>query len=455
MSPLIIGLSLFATLSSTLSYLAYPGEMIKNGPMIFAQIAGFPVAYLIVGWIIVPHFMRQQNVTSGYELLEKRLGLSGRLLGAGMFMALRVVWMAAVLYATSDIVLIPLLGLDPRWGPIVTVAMGTITLIYSTEGGMRAVVVTDALQALIMFAGAVAVLFVVTANLGSLSAWWPKVWANHWEAPVFWFSSDLRVTFMGAFLSMVVWMSCTCGSDQMAIQRYLSTRDAATARRSVVIHMWTETFMAGLLGLVGLAVLGYFTVHPESLNNPSAMITQADSLLPQFVVKVLPGGLAGVVIAAMLSAAMSSLSSGMNSASAVITSDFISRFRKIPWTALENVRVARWASIIIGVVAMLLSLYINRLATNLLELCMKVVNLLTAPIFVLFVLALFVRFATPSGGVAATIASIVTAVGVTFFNWGGLQFIWTMPLSLLAGILVGMLVSFLTYRAPQPFRPAA
>jgi len=95
MSPLMIGLSLFATLTSTLSYLAYPGEMIKNGPMIFAQLSAFPVVMLIVGWVLIPWIMRQR-VTSGYELLEARLGLSGRLLGSGMFVVLRTIWMASI-----------------------------------------------------------------------------------------------------------------------------------------------------------------------------------------------------------------------------------------------------------------------------------------------------------------------------------------------------------------------
>src|SRR3990172_5119993 len=75
MSPFMIGLSLFATLTSTLTYLAYPGEMIKHGPMIFAQLAAFPIVLVLVGWWLIPAIMRQTNVTSGYELLEARLGV--------------------------------------------------------------------------------------------------------------------------------------------------------------------------------------------------------------------------------------------------------------------------------------------------------------------------------------------------------------------------------------------
>ena len=269
-------------------------------------------------------------------------------------------------------------------------------------------------------------------------------WAEHWQPPVFWFRADQRVTFMGAFLNMAVWMSCTCGSDQMAIQRYLSTRNAQAARQSFAIHLVTEVLMAGLLALVGLAVLGYYTELANSLGTETSIIGQADELLPRFVASVLPGGFAGIVIAAMLSAAMSSLSSGVNSSSAVITSDFLGRFRRIPWTPHESMRVARVASLAIGIVAVLTSLFVGQLATNLLELCIKVVNLLTAPIFVLFFLALFVRWATPWGAIAATFASVTTAVGIAFFRWGGLEFLWTAPAALVAGIATGALVSLVT-----------
>ncbi len=117
MNPIMVGLSLFATLTSTLSYLAYPGEMVKNGPMMFAQLASYPFIMVVIGWWMIPAIMRQRNVTSGYELLESRLGLTGRLLGSGMFVALRTVWMASILYATTDKVIVPLFHLERAGRP--------------------------------------------------------------------------------------------------------------------------------------------------------------------------------------------------------------------------------------------------------------------------------------------------------------------------------------------------
>lgn len=441
MNPLMVGLSLFATLTSTLSYLAYPGEMVKNGPMMFAQLASYPLIMVVVCLWLIPAIMRQHNVTSGYELLEKRLGLIGRLQGAGMFILLRTVWMASILYATTDKVIVPLLHLDRSLTPWISVALGTLTLIYTSLGGLRAVVITDALQSLIMFAGAIITVGVVTYSLGGIERWWPHEWYSHWQEPVFWFRTDVRATFMGALLNMFVWMTCTAGSDQMAIQRYLATRDVSAARRSFTVHMVTELFMSLLLAAVGLAVLGYFTAFPEIFGKDVSLVASADELFPRFVVVGLPAGLTGLVIAAILSAAMSSLSSGMNSTSAVIVSDFIDRFRHENLSHHAQVRLSRIVSVVMGVIAIVLSMVVGKLTDNLVELCIKVVNLLTSPIFVLFFLALFVPWVKPRGGVAATLVSTGVAVAIAFFKVFNLEMLWTAPCALVAGIAAGCLFS--------------
>jgi Na+/proline symporter len=356
-------------------------------------------------------------------------------------------------------VLIPLLGLSPSWLPVISILMGAVTLVYTAEGGLKAVVVTDAVQAVLMVFGAIVTIAIITAALGGFGGWWPAEWPGHWPKlavwPVEWPEGaagpipTASRNVVGAFVGMLVWMTCTAGSDQMAIQRYLATRNVAAARRSFAVQLLTTVLSASLLGLAGLAVLGYFQARPEELPAGWSVVGQADRLMPHFIVIGLPPGLTGLVIAAILAAAMSSLSSGFNSTSAVIVTDFVGRAGGRTFTPASEVRLARYTSVVVGVVAVGLSLVVGELAGNLLELCFKVVNLLTAPIFVLFFLALFVPRATPLSAVAATAASVTAAVLVNF-GWGGRWFLWAPLAALAAGVAVGTLVSLLPVgrRAP-------
>lgn len=235
MSPIAVGLSLFATLVSTLSYLANPGEMVAHGPMMVTQLAAQPIIFLIVGYFLIPKLMRQP-VQSAYELLEVRLGSGIRRAGAVVFLLLRCGWLATILYATSRVVLLPLLGLDGDAGSVAfrtaicCSVMGILAAAYSALGGIRGVVITDGIQAIAMLSGAVLTLAVITYRMGSISAWWPDVWPEHWQQPSWGFDPSKRVSFGILLLSTTLWYVCTNGSDQMSIQRFLSTRDARAAR---------------------------------------------------------------------------------------------------------------------------------------------------------------------------------------------------------------------------------
>jgi SSS family solute:Na+ symporter len=430
--------------------------MIKNGPIIFAELLSLPFVFILVGWVLIPRIMRQR-VTSGYELLESRLGLTGRLLGALMFVTLRIFWMGTILFATTDKVLIPLFedlfgSKEAWWMPVTCTAMAVLTLAYTAEGGLKAVVVTDAVQAILMFFGAAATIAVISFALGGVGAWWPSAWPAHWAEPKVLPAPGASRTVVGAFCAMLVWMTCTAGSDQMSIQRYLATRDAAAARRSFGIQLLSTVLSMVLLGLAGLAVLGYFQSRPEDLKAGWTVVKDADKLMPHFIVIGLPPGLTGLVIAAILAAAMSSLSSGLNSVSAVMVRDFVGRAGGRAMNSAEEVRVARFVSVGAAVLAVGLSLVVGGLANNLLELCFKVVNLLTAPIFVLFFLALFVPRATPFAAVLATLVS-VTAAAVVAFAWDARWFLWSPPAALIAGVAAGMLVSLLTSSRPPSTPP--
>jgi SSS family solute:Na+ symporter len=242
-------------------------------------------------------------------------------------------------------------------------------------------------------------------------------------------------------ISVFTWQVCTSGSDQMAIQRFLATRDVRAARRSLITSLSTDVLVMALLAAVGLALIAWFTAHQSLLGGHASLVDEADRLFPRFVVVGLPAGVSGLVIAAILSAAMSSLSSGVNSACAVITEDFIGRLGKTGHSGTESVGLVRVLSVIVGLVAVTLSILVGTIEGNLVELCFKVVNLLTAPLFVLFFMALFVRWATPSGTLVGLMASVAVAVGIAYFNLFGFSFLWMMPASLLTGIAVAALVS--------------
>ncbi len=453
MSPWMVGLSLFATLLSTLTYLAVPGEMIKYGPMVLSQLIAVPFIILVVGWFLIPIIMRQR-VTSAYEILETRFGLGVRMMGSCFFVTLRLFWMSLVIYATASAVLVPVLRLDPSRAPWVCAVLGLVTVAYTSMGGLRAVVLTDVVQVFILFGGAALVLVLVAVNLGGIGACWPSEWPSHWQRPAFWIEPDVRFTFAGGFLAFFTWFVCTAGSDQMAIQRYLATRDVAAARRMFSISLLSSVLLWPFLAAVGVALMAYFIARPEMLPAGHTVYENADQLLPIYIVRGLPVGISGLVIAALLAAAMSSLSSGLNSVCSVVISDFIDRFRKRKQTETGHVRLAKLASLVIGVVVVLLSAVFGQVEGNLLELCYKVANLLTVPLFMMFFMAMFIPWATAPGTYAGTAASLLVAIafayqqelGLAFMRDLGLSFVWMAPASFVAGAATGMAVSLLPAR---------
>ncbi|MFP4501269.1 MAG: sodium:solute symporter family transporter [Candidatus Hydrogenedentota bacterium] len=449
MRPFAVGLSMFASLLSTITYLSVPGEMIKHGPMIVGKYVVYPLLFVAIGWLIIPFIMRLK-ITSAYEILEQRLGLSVRMLGSFFFLALRLMWMAVIIYATSSAVLVPMLGWPQTATPVVCAVLGLVTVVYTSMGGIRAVVMTDVVQTLILFGGAGLTLAIITLDLGGVGAWWPTEWSPQWDPLKFGYDPNARITVMGAMIAGFAWHFCTAGSDQVAIQRYLSTRDAKSARRVVAVSLITDITVGTFLAILGLALFAYFAANPHLMPDTHTIGTNADTLFPRFIIMSLPMGITGLVVAGLLAAAMSSLSSGVNSSCSVISVDFLDRFGGSGerHTAKWNVNRDKWVSVVVGVVVVLMSAGVNYVGGNLLEVTFKVVNLLTAPLFVLFFMALFIPWGTAPASFIAGVVSAVVAIGVGYFNWFGLSFIWIMPLSLLAGVVVGPLLSLLPIGMP-------
>lgn len=442
MKPWAVGISYFATIFSTITYLAWPGEIIRHGPMMLAQVAGFPIAVLVVCYFIIPHFMALR-VTSAYEVLELRLGLSVRMLGSSLFLLMRLLWMAMIVYTASVEILIPVAGIDRSLAPLVSVAVCVLTIVYTAMGGFKAVVVTDVAQTVIMFAGTIAAMAVITSYFGGLE-WLPRRWEPHWQPAVWGYDPNVRISFSSAILAVTLWHICTAGSDQMAIQRYLATRDVSAARRMFTIALVTNAFVLVLLSVLGFSLYAYFSQRPDVLNPGQTIENDADRLFQQFIIAGLPVGMAGLVVAGLLSAAMDSLSSGINSSSSIVTVDFFERFRGRATTSSRMAQLMSWA---IGGVVVVLSAGVSLVHGNLLEVTFKVVNLLVAPLFGLFFMALFVRWATPVGTWVGALAGIAVSALISYWQeltgTPGISFIWSMPAALTVQIIVGCAASLL------------
>ena len=447
MRPVMVGVSLFASLISTISYLAYPGEVIKNGPMIVSVVLGYPLVGVVVGWLIIPSIMRLK-VTSAYEILEVRLGSAVRTLGSVLFLTLRLLWMSVIVYATASKVLIPLSGLSPDLTPAVCALLAFVTIVYTAMGGLRAVVVTDVIQSAILLGAAIVTVVTITVCLGGVHAWWPSHGYAHWPEPQYGYDPNARVTMFGAMLAMFTWYICTSSSDQIAVQRYLATRDAKAARTVLFISLLADTLVMLVLAAVGLGLLAYFRTYPHLLPDAQTVVGDSDKLFSQFIIIGLPVGLSGLVVAGLLACAMSALSAGINSTCSVITVDVIDRLRGKNRTADSGrVKLLRYVSVVVGVIVVSLSLLVNMMQGNLLEIAFKVVNLLTAPLAGLFFLAMFVPWAKGFGALVGAACGLTVVIVVSYWKeitgTQGISFIWAMPLSLLVEVGVGAVVSLI------------
>lgn len=468
MNWMLIGVSLFATLLSTITYLSMPGEVLGKGPIYLTNLLAYPFIFAVVAFVFLPVYMKQR-VTSAYELLEDKLGISIRLLGVFMFLALRLTWMSLLVYLAAKAMIV-MIGADESWIPWIVLATGIVSVTYTTLGGLKAVVITDLIQTILLFGGALLVIGMVTLDFGGFG-WFPTEWNDSWDKQPFLpiesisreFDPSIRITVLGTILSVFVWYVCTSGGDQVSIQRFMATSDVKAARKAFATQLVVGAFVGVTLGFVGISLLGYFQAHPEALPEGMNLKEDADKIFPRFIAYHLPPGVSGIVIAAMFAAAMSSIDSGVNSITAVVTTDLLDRFGFSPKTEKGHIRMARFLALGIGLFIVFFSPVMGNISGNITAMTGKTVNLFVPLIFCLFFFALFVKFSKPAGVWAGWTCGLITAILIAFSGdifgvnpktgYDPISFQWTGPVALLVNIIVGTSVSYVLSRrdaSPEP-----
>ncbi|HOX39173.1 MAG TPA: sodium/solute symporter [Candidatus Brocadiia bacterium] len=337
------GLSIFGTQLSAITFMAIPAKTFSTDWRMFLfNMTIIMIAPFIILWFLP--FYRRLNVTTAYEYLEKRFNLAARLCGSLMFVIVQLGRIGIVLYLPS-IALSVVSGMDVR---LCVLAMGVFSIIYTALGGIEAVIWTDVIQVIVLLGGALLcfamMIFHVDGGPGAFVRMALEAdkfrmldFSLSMNSPTFW------VVMLGGFAVNFI----SYGSDQAVIQRYLTTPDEKAAAKGIRINAIMCVPSSILFFAIGTALFAFFKSHPETMN---PTLTNADAIFPWFIVTQLPNGVAGLLIAAIFAAAMSTLDSSMNSIATALTTDFYRRLKigfahRNPWTAAPDRETAHLSGI--------------------------------------------------------------------------------------------------------------
>ena len=389
------------------------------------------VTILLVSYPVIKYYLpyfRKLNITSAYEYLEQRFNGATRLLASGLFIVFMVARMALVLYLPS-LALTAVTGIDIR---TCIVLMGAVTIIYCTMGGVEAVIWGDVVQGIILVGGAFFAAWYLWSNTeGGFEGAWNIAVADD-KMRMFEWSLDYRsVTFWVAIIGGIANNLISYTSDQTVIQRYLTTKDVKSARNSILTNGVMCVFVSIVFYIIGTGLYTFYQTHPQELD---LGMERADAIFPLFMMSQMPQGVAGLLIAAIFAATMSTISSNINSVSTAFSIDFWKRFQ--PRVSEQKLlRVARWTCVVSGLIGVVIALF---MATwnilSLLDYFNTILGLLTSGLGGLFVMGIFLP---RINGRAALIGFVVGTITVFF-----LQFYTATSLFLFGA--VGMAVSVAT-----------
>jgi solute:Na+ symporter, SSS family len=338
-----ISLSIVAAETSTLTIISIPG-LAYQGNLTFLQVVfGYVIGRVIISFVLLPHYFRGDLYTA-YELIERRFGPRLRSVTAGLFLITRTAAEGVRVYAVSIVVAIAL-----GTGQIASIAIITVlTLIYTFEGGLAAVIWTDVVQTAIYVGGTLVGLVTI---LHLSPGGWPaihEVAANAGKLRVFDFAFSLTrpYTFWAGLIGGAFLTTASHGTDQLIVQRLLAARNQKQSASALLSSGVAILFQFALFLMVGVMLFSFYHAPVENFGT-------ADRIYPTFIVSQMPHGISGLLIAAILAAAMSNLSAALNSLSSSSIMDFYVRIRpgadEKQRIGLSRMATFAWAIVMFGI----------------------------------------------------------------------------------------------------------
>ena len=356
-----IGVSIVAAETSALTIIGVPAIAYGSNILFIQMIVGYVIARIILAVVMVPHYMKGE-IYSPYQLLEQHLGRGPRRLAGGFFLFLETMAAGVRVYVACIPIRLLLGEAVCSFGGLVDPILGAIllfvglSLLYTYIGGVKAVIWTDAVQFGLFLAGGVFALFyiptLIDGGWGAVMAQAGAAGKLAWLNTSFTFSAPFNI-WMGVIGGTVMVLS-THGAEQLIVQRVLACRDVADGRKALALSAVLIFPLFLIFLLVGVMLWAFYQGHPFQIPLPEARpgIKSNDFIFPIFMMTEVPHILKGFLIVAILSAAMSSISSAITSLASVSTMDFVKQIVKGRdeeyFLRFSKISTVFWAAVLVG-----------------------------------------------------------------------------------------------------------
>ena len=434
-----ISLSIVAAETSTLTIISIPGLAYDRDFSFLQLVIGYLIGRVIISFLLIPHYFKGDLFTA-YQLIERRFGQRLRSLTAGLFLLTRAAAEGVRVFAVAIVVGIALSnylgGLSPFGRDLAAIAIVTaLTLIYTFEGGMAAVIWTDVVQMMIYVAGTVVgfftILHLVPGGWGTIH----EVAGAAGKFHIFDFSWNFYKTYTfwsgligGAFLT-----TASHGTDQLIVQRLLAARSQTQSKMALLFSGVAVFFQFSLFLLMGAMLFVFYRMFP-----PTTAFAKTDYIFPTFIVDKMPHGISGLLISAILAAAMSNLSAALNSLSSTSIVDFYARLRPEA-TETRKLYLSRVATVVWGLILFALAI-LARGGGKVVEVGLAIASVAYGSLLGVFLLGVLTKKASESGAMAGMLCGFV--LNVYLWKFTKVPFTWYVVLGSTATFAIGYAASF-------------
>ncbi|MEG1635377.1 MAG: sodium/solute symporter, partial [Rikenellaceae bacterium] len=419
---------------SAITFMAIPAKVYATDWQYFPLAITILVITLPIIRYYLP-FFRSLQTASAYQYLELRFNYLTRFIASSLFIVFMVARMALVLYLPS-LALSTVIGINIY---MCIAMLGVVTMIYSAMGGIKAVIWSDVIQGFLLLGGAILALgFLIFNTEDGLSGFidtatqFDKFKMIDWNVD-FTRTSLLVVVIGGLSMNLISY-----SSDQTVIQRYMTTDSTASARKSILFNGILSVIISVVFYLIGTALFTFYKTNPQSA---TYTLTNSDAIFPFYIISQLPTGIAGIIIAAIFAASMSTISSNINSISTAFTIDIFSRYAKNN-TKEKSLITARIASVVAGVAGILLAL--SMASWNIISLFdyfSTILGLFASGLGGLFLLGIFYGSVGAKGALTGFILSTISVIVISQLT--NISFLLYGAIGLLLSILIGLITSWM------------